>query len=39
MVLGLVEGAAVAGEFELPFAYSRPGQPKARYRFLLVRAR
>lgn len=37
--LGLVEGAAVAGEFELPFAYSRPGQPMARYRFLLVRAR
>ncbi len=35
--LGLVEGAVVSGEFELPFTHSRPGQPRATYRFVLVR--
>jgi len=35
--LGLGEGAGVAGEIDLPFAWSRPGQPGAKYRFVLVR--
>ncbi|RPH65562.1 MAG: glycosyltransferase [Burkholderiales bacterium] len=37
--LGLDAGAGAAGEIELPFAYSRAGQPKAQYRFVLGRRR
>src|SRR5690606_12993078 len=38
-VLGLDAGGAVAGEFQLPYAHARAGQPKARYRFVLARSR
>lgn len=36
---GLDEGSRVAGEIELPFSHARPGQPVAKYRFVLVRGR
>lgn len=37
--LGVGAHAGVAGELMLPFTWSRPGQPEAKYRFVLVRRR